>query len=524
MRRRLSGVCLYPFLMASYPALALLAANVEQVGLQVVIRPLLLALLLCAVLYALLMAVLRRGETAALLTTLWLALFFSYGHVYYALRQVPLIGESLGRHRYLGVAWLVLAIAASAWIVRRRTWGQPNRLLNAVLAIAVALPLVQLVAFAVEGRILAARVEAGGSKLSAAGILPEDQVLTPPADQLLPDIYYIILDGYGRSDTLKDVYGYDNAEFREGLRRLGFVVAECAQSNYAQTDLSIASSTNLLYLEPLGVASTEDSTNRRPLSALVRSSAVRRSLEALGYRTVAFDTGYSFINLQDADLYLSPALGTGLSGFELLFLRSTAGLIALDSATLLPQLLAPGLNYPQEAHRARVLYAFDELEGLGRTPGPKFVYAHIVSPHDPFVFGPGGEPVSAAAIPTAAGTEWELQAYSDQVRFISKRALSMLEALIAGSERPAVVLLQADHGPGWNSAAGRMGILSAYRFPGAEAMVTPGITPVNSFRVLFNGLFGTSFAMLPDISYFSTYDAPFDFTMIPTSCPSQVTP
>jgi hypothetical protein len=216
MRRRLSGVRLYPFLMAAYPAFALLAANVEQVGMQVVIRPLLLSLLLSALLYVLLAAVLRRAEAAALLTTWWLALFFSYGHVYYALRQVSLVGENLGRHRYLGIAWLVLGIAVSAWIVRRRTWGQPARLLTAVLAIAVLLPLLQLGAFVVEGRILAARVEAGGSELSASGILPEEQVLVPPADQPLPDIYYIILDGYGRSDTLKSFYGFDNADFRDG--------------------------------------------------------------------------------------------------------------------------------------------------------------------------------------------------------------------------------------------------------------------------------------------------------------------
>jgi hypothetical protein len=520
----LSGVRLYPFLMAAYPSLALLAANVGQVDLRVVIRPLLLSLVLGALLYALLAAAVRRAEPAALLTTVWLALLFSYGHVYYALRQVSLGGENLGRHRYLGLAWLLLSVAATLWIVRRRTWGLPGRLLNFVLAIAVLLPVLQIGAYSVQGWILAARRQAGASGSSNPGLLPEAQVLRSPLGSPLPDIYYIILDGYGRSDTLEEVYGYDNAQFRQGLRRLGFVVAECAQSNYAQTDLSIASATNLLYLESLGDTYRAGSGDRLPLRPLIRASAVRRALEALGYRTVAFDTGYTFINLTDADLYFSPVLGSGLAGFELLFLRSTAGLIALDGTAWLPQFLAAGLSQPQDAHRARVLYAFDELERLGSTPGPKFVYAHIVSPHDPFVFGPDGEPVSGAAIPTAAGTEWEQQAYAGQVRFISERSLAMLERLIAGSERPAVILLQADHGPGWNSAAGRMGILSAYRFAGAEAAVAPDITPVNSFRVLFNTLFGTSFALLPNVSYFSVYDSPYDFTIIPPSCPARETP
>jgi hypothetical protein len=264
--------------------------------------------------------------------------------------------------------------------------------------------------------------------------------------------------------------------------------------------------------------------NRLPLRPLIGSSAVRRSLETLGYRTVAFDTGYTFINLQDADLYLSPRLGNGLAGFELLFLRSTAGLIVLDSATLLPRLLAPALHHPLDEHRGRVLYAFDELERLGGEPGPKYVYAHIVSPHDPFVFGAGGEPLNSPPVTSVVGGEWEQQAYADQARYISRRALTMLEKLIAGSTRPLVILLQADHGPGWNSDAGRMAILNAYRFPGAEQAISPGISPVNSFRVLFNSLFGTTFSLLPDVSYFSIYPAPYDFTLVPPSCPPQVTP
>jgi hypothetical protein len=96
--------------------------------------------------------------------------------------------------------------------------------------------------------------------------------------------------------------------------------------------------------------------------------------------------------------------------------------------------------------------------------------------------------------------------------------------MISTSTRPLTVLLQADHGPGLNSPAGRMGILSAYYFPGADRMVTPDTTPVNSFRILFNSLFGTSFDLLPNTSYFSIYQAPYDYTIIPPSCPPQETP
>jgi hypothetical protein len=467
----------------------------------------------------------RRPEPAAILTTWWLLLFFAYGHVYAALRQVSFLDASLGRHRYLAIVWIALALGGAAWFLRRREWGNTAQVLTWISLVAIALPLIQVGAYVVETSLLSAeRAASGQTSASAPGILPEGQVLRPAADVPMPDIYYIILDGYGRSDTLEQVYGFDNSEFLAGLRELGFVVAECSQSNYAQTELSIASSTNLVYLESLGDTFRPGTDNRRPLLPLIRSSAVRRGLEALGYRAIAFDTGFTFINLVDADLYLSPRLGNGLSGFELLFLRSTAGLLALDSATLLPRLLEPGLHHPQDEHRERVRYAFDELEQLGNEPGPKYVYAHIVSPHDPFVFGANGEPVDSPPVTSVVGGEWEQQAYADQARYISGRALAMLETLIVGSTRPIVILLQADHGPGWNSNAGRMGILNAYRFPGADQAIAPGISPVNSFRVLFNSLFGTTFSLLPDVSYFSIYPAPYDFTVVPPSCPPQVTP
>ncbi len=514
--KRFAGIRAYPFLMAAYPALAMMAANAEQVRMEAVVRPLLLSILLCALLYCLLALIIRKSEPAAILATWWLLLFFTYGHVYSSLRGVHVIGESLGRHRYLGILWLVLALAGAWWILRHREWGRMPRVLTVISAIAVSLPIVQLVVFAAESSILSAERDASVAA-SEVGLLPEGQVLTAPVGEPLPDVYHIILDGYGRSDTLEKVYDFDNTEFLEALRGMGFVVAECSQSNYAQTEMSMATSTNLLYLDALGDSFLPGTDNRRPLRPLIRSSAVRRALESLGYRTIAFDTGFSFINLEDADRYLSPGLGNGLTGFELMFLRSTAGLLVLDSAEVLPQVLAPELNRPQDDHRQRVLFMFDELERLPAEPGPRYVYAHIVSPHDPYVFDAQGNPIESPA--DGADPGQLRQAYADQARFISQRTIQMLRAIIANSETAPVIVLQADHGPGQNSPAGRMGILNAYLFPGAEQKVDPGITPVNSFRVLFNSVFGTSFSRLPDVSYFSIYPAPYDFTVIPPSCP-----
>ena len=55
--------------------------------------------------------------------------------------------------------------------------------------------------------------------------------LTADSDER-PDIYYIILDGYARQDTLKEFYKYDNSAFMDGLAARGFYVAAESRSNY----------------------------------------------------------------------------------------------------------------------------------------------------------------------------------------------------------------------------------------------------------------------------------------------------
>jgi len=81
----------------------------------------------------------------------------------------------------------------------------------------------------------------------------------------------------------------------------------------------------------------------------------------------------------------------GVNAFELLMIRSSALLFLSAISPQAADMLLPELNYPNKDHRDRVLFALDALEELSSTPGPKFVFAHIVSPHEPMVFGPNGE-------------------------------------------------------------------------------------------------------------------------------------
>lgn len=109
--------------------------------------------------------------------------------------------------------------------------------------------------------------------------------------------------------------------------------------------------------------------------------------------------------------------------------------------------------------------------------------------------------------------------YIAQMKFVNAHVAAILDDILAQSP-DAVIILQGDHGPGSllnrdsleNSCMyERTAILNAYRFPGQEDAVYPAITPVNSFRLIFDKYFQTQLGLLPDKQYFSTRQHPYQF-------------
>jgi hypothetical protein len=515
--KQLRQIGLHPLLASAYPSLALLAANLGQVRPSIVFRPLALSVLGSILLVGVLRLWLRDWARSGLVATWWLVLFFSYGPVYQALKAVVVGGSSLGRHRFLVPAWLLLAVIG-AWLVAGRRIVVPawSRAFSTALGLAVLLPLGQL---SWSALFPAAALNSEPSELAA-------QLEAYAADsQDLPDVYYIILDAYARADTLRQVFGLDNSAFLEGLRSLGFYVAECSQSNYSQTELSLGSSLNLGYLGDVVDQPLVQETDRRRLWPLLRHSLVRESLEGMGYTTVAFETGYYWTEWEDADLYLAPRGGwlSGMTAFEATLLRSTAAWAAIDAAPVLPAGLLRDMDRSTEAHRNRVQFVLNELSHMAEVPGPKLVFVHLVSPHRPFVFDALGNPVEDDYTWTRShmGLEAYIRGYREQVRYLNSQILPILSRLIAESDPAPVIIMQGDHGPEEGSAAQRMRNLNVYYLGDApQDGLYPSITPVNSFRVALAARFGASLPLLEDVSYFSTYDRPFEYSIVPASCDS----
>ena len=499
--RRWFSIPWYFIVFSAYPVLALLAANVGQVKVGSGWRPLLFSVLLGGLLFLVLMLFLRDVYRAAFLTTLWMALFFSYGHVYMMLLEM---WEDIDFTPYLLTAWLVLAVLSFIWATRPRfAFRDAVLALNLVSLGLVVTSLVQI----------NAGVEQGNGHYVAAENAPVQELARP---QNAPDVYYFILDSYGRADLLEQAYGYDNSAFIEGLQERGFYVAECSMSNYVRTEVSLASSLNMMYLQDLDPAFNPESIRRGRLWDSLKHSAVRYNLEELGYKTIAFATGFAWNELEDADVFYAPtSLSMGMNEFETLLMRTTLARYADELGWFDPDYIM-GENF-----RDRTLNVFQRVDEISRMPEPTFAHLHLISPHPPFVFGPNGEemyPPDFWNENREYPADLYAKGYQNQLTFLNKKMLEAVDTILANSDTPPIIVIQGDHGPWLQTKEKRLWILNAYYLPGHEDKLYPSITPVNTFRLIFDAYFGGSYDMLPDISYFSPVPKLYEFSEIPNRC------
>jgi hypothetical protein len=332
-----------------------------------------------------------------------------------------------------------------------------------------------------------------------------------------PDIYYIVLDAYSRGDVLEEAYGYDNSEFLQGLRDRGFFIPTCGLANYESTYTTIPSVLNMDYLDQLGIKDVDLTKIKGDQVSLIFNSKVSRIFAKLGYQFVTTRGYAAFNDLADSDIYLNyyhsqnqpDELATDYFLYQ--FMRTTLLGAVLDmtptgsnpnpeqTTTNEPQVTGgSGIAYEEaEFWYKQTEYVFDEISALPNEPGAYLVYAHINAPHHPYVFNQDG------SFRYVTDLTNEKQYYIDSVVALNHKVLDVIDTIIAQSETPPIIILQADHGSHQlGNGLIKHKILSAYYLPG-EIDIEPydTITPVNNFRLVLHDYFDPSITLLPDKLY-----------------------
>ncbi len=493
----------YPFLFSLYPVLSLLAHNVTQVSETAGIRSLLVAIIGAGLLLLVNRLFYRQWHRAAFITATWALLFFTYGQVYdvvYSRRKITNLAA------WMLSIWLILFIGATILAANRRIHFETASLVLNIVSIGLVIyPLVLLLEWSFK------KTPAVVSSISG----PDPVLSVSPADAL-PDIYYIMPEDYGRADLLQQMDQIDDSAFLQYLKDTGFYVAQCSQSNYVTSELSIGSSLNMDYLQNLSPKYTADNIDQGLIWNTIRNNAVSADLKKAGYTTVAFATGFAWSELDNADIYISPPLlWSEMTAFETLLLRTTP-LRHLEGVGL--------LNLDQldgERFRERTLLDFNSVNTLAQIPGPKFVFMQIIAPHPPFVFAADGSNTNAATFLNNNKIYTEdkyIQGFRNEIPYVNQMLEKTITTLIEKSSRPVVIILQTDTGPWLTSGSDQFKILNAYYMPGRTGQLYPGISPVNTFRIVLDNYFGANLPLLDDISYYSPIPHIYDFSTISNPC------
>lgn len=515
----------HPFLFAVFPILFLYSYNVGELLVSEILIPstiLLLGFSLLGVFLCLWGLGKKLGDIrkAGFITTLFLFLFYSYGHFHSLIEQVlrrfPFLEISLGGfiwgpNKYHVLLYSLIFFGGTAFILRaRKALNEATRVGNFISVILVLICFIRISSHFLQSPSYSKKSE-GNNFVPNQGL----HRLGPEAEYL-PNIFYIILDSYAHEDTLREFYDYDNREFFLFLEGKGFIVADKSLANYPFTFLSLTSSLNMRYLDDLIDKVGRDSKDKTAPYQLIRDNQVVRFLRQYGYKFVLFPSGFQpTTQNENADFIVNNMKWS--DAFTLLL---------LDTTILKPFVV----KIFREDERERVLATFRMIPEVDQfIPGPKFILAHFLVPHPPFLFGPQGEKTSYDSMQIKVyGDVWKYKKpYLDQLIFVTQKTKEMISRILAESRHEPIIILQSDHGPeyteGWESPSNNfirehMRILNAYYLPEAvKPHVYASLSPVNSFRLLFRYFFKADLELLEDISYFSEQERQynvFDVTKI----------
>jgi hypothetical protein len=488
---------IHPILFAIYPIFFLWSQNVGEVSppdVSDVLGATFLAALAVTGIAWLLFFDRARG---ALVATPAILGFLLYGHV--ANLKIPTQAEQGAWMALMAVALVLALKLPERWIDR---FDRGLRILAIAL---IAIALVTIIPTEVEEATTPRTIVAAGKTLPNT---------TSAAKR---DVYWLVFDRYGSDEAFKTGYGIQN-DLTPWLRDQGFEVLADSHANYVGTALSLSTTLNMTPLDQLTKAVPKTSNSYQPVYGALQGSLVTRQFQALGYRYLHLGSWWNPTRTDaSADKNYN---ADGVSDFASAMVEQSLAPVLAEA--FLPEELPP--TEPAK-HLKHNRWALDKLDSLPHEGGPKFVFAHILLPHPPYVFDKEGNYIES---PQRAGIS-EVEGWHGQLEYTNSRLRAFIGQLLAKpeSEQP-IIIIQADEGPwptkygadkyhfDWSKASAReidmkFGIINAWYVPGGtDALdLRQDQTAINTFPTLFDKYFGLDYPILPDRSFASSWGRPY---------------
>ena len=517
--RRFTLLPVHPVLFSWWFLLLVFTNNIAQLALNALVTPMIMVTAIVGLLLSVAYWLTRDTLKAAILATLGVLAFFSFGYLRNTLASIT----GRATDKIITLVVLLVFVMSSLLVIRSRgDSSKATAALNLVAAVLVAVNLAIIL----------------GDWVTQTSLhsTPADAAIAITNSSTKPDVYYFVPDRYASNNVWKEYFAYDNMDFLQALRARGFKIYDDAHSNYQVTVHSLSSTLNMRYLDREANLYNGKTKSLIPLHELIENNRVVNTFKLAGYHYVHIGSWWT----PTADNRLADeSLGRGATYTVLdqTFNVSEYAQVVIKR-TMAEVVIRRGIDLKFKGHSVLFIDLVTEhvharsfhnqLEAIMKAadiPGPKFVFVHILMPHPPFVFDAEGN-LSTDSIGTNA------QRYINQLKYTNQQLLRTIDGIRTRSNTDPAIVIQADEGPfpgegtkkrtstagNWHERVAddlriKFGIVRAVHLPDvAETNLPKELASVNLFRYIFNEYLGSNLKLLSDKAYvFPSYDDPYNF-------------
>ena len=511
----------FPYLIGIFPILFIFNYNKQELYIYELLLPIIISLLSVKVLMIFFIKLFQDAKKSGLFLLVLIITFFFYDNIYDFLipyRDWPVLTNL---NQFLISVFTIILLLSLNFIKKSEISTNIVKFLNIIGVSLIILNLLEISIY----KIFKEKIPNNIDLIEENRINSKKQIQYIKTNGGSRDIYFIILDGYPSSKVLMEYYDYDNTYFIDSLKSIGFYIAENSKANYpGATFLSLASTLNLKYINYLGqdIENINNFKDRKIPYEMIKNNELVSILRSYGYKYIHFKSTWGATDHNPyADIFLGGPHSILLSKFNNEFN------MVIAKSTILREWFKRN-NY-FNLYSDQILFNLNKISDLDGILGPKFIFAHIMSPHPPYVFDENGKNPELVDM-NYFGNEWNRKDdFIDQLKFVNKKIISAVEKILINSAIDPIIIIQGDHGTcsTCNSTnvnnvgkdeikeetlRERINILNAMYLPsGGSELLYNEISPVNTFRFILNFYFKEDFNLLEDKNYYSSYESPYKF-------------
>jgi hypothetical protein len=483
--------------LSIYPISQLFMNNLDVLNYQQIIVPLVIIIIFTTLLYLGVSIKIKDSLTKVIIVPIIIFVLFLYNYIHIFLTDQSNATSVIGRNRILIPILFILLSFFVYWII-----NSSYKIKKALLIFLIVLNVMPFSQFFYKKK------QSFETQQTTSSIQSQLK-----SSENYPDVFFIILDMYPSNLVLEKYFGFNNKNFTNKLESLGFNVFYNSRANYSRTLLSLTSTLNMEYLHVDSDTVSKELTLEKLYDKL-ENGKVQSFFKKKGYNFYWFEGGYlpSKSHYKKNEIFI-PVSGTLYSRKETV--DNDFLMYFLNNSILSPfseriKILSVDI------FRKRIENILVKLPITAKSKDAKFVFAHIMAPHPPFIFGKNGEKIYYNE-----NSMNRKSTFINQLNYINNRIINVLEKVInTKNGRNKIIIIQGDHGTreivpnkiysfkqDWAQEA--FGNLNAVYF--SDKMKNKKVdyhSPVNTFRFIFNQEFNQNNSYLKDKNYYTDFIFP----------------